>query len=391
MGKIVSFKMPDIGEGVVEGEVIEWLKEVGSPIAKDEAVVVVMTDKATVELPSLVRGRLVKQHYKVGEMAQKGQPLYDVEQEEEGGQEGVKAQTHQPDPIAAPIHPPPPARSLQPPPSTPIKALPKVRHIAKELKIDLAQVPATGKDGRVTEEDLAAFMPHKDHTVSWTGIRALMTKRMEESHQKIATFSYFEQVDVQRLVDMRKKFKDKGDKEGIKVTFMPFFIKALSLSLKAFPLVNSSLLSAHELLIHDAHHIGIAIATERGLIVPVLKSVEELSLHEVIRRYSALIAKAQANQLDALDMKEGTVTITNFGAFAEGGGLFATPVILYPQAAILGLSRIRKAPLVVNDALMIRDTLFLSWTFDHRIIDGELAARFSSHFAKLIKEPALLL
>lgn len=351
MDKIITIKLPDIGEGIVEGEVIEWLKKVGDPVLQDEPVVTVMTDKATVELPSPHAGVLHKQHTPAGEVALVGKPLYDIAVSEEKR----------------------------------VLATPAMRRLAKERGIDLKQVAPTGKEGRITEADLAKN--GDDEARPLHGIPKIMAKKMSESHREVVDFSYFEQVDATRLIQLKSKLK--GEAKDFSVTFMPFFLRALSLALTKYPLVNSSL-SGETQIIHHHHNIGIATSTEQGLMVPVIKQVEKMSLEQVIRACDELKLKVAQGKLAPSDLQGGTITISNYGTLSPGS-LWATPVINYPEAAILAIAKIHKQPVVINDEIVIREMLNLSWTFDHRLIDGDLAAHFAHAFARLIANPAALL
>lgn len=406
MSQIFTVNLPDIGEGVVEGEVIEWLKKEGDSLKQDEPVVVVMTDKATVELPAPHPGVLAKQYFKPGEVAIKGKPLYDIQ-------------------LEAPLTKPEKPASLKPeqPTSTRVEkkeaplskderqpcchqgtalAIPPVRKLAKDLGIDINQVKGTGREGRVTVADLQQVASSKtaksevlrlpdDEEVSVHGIPLLMAKRMALSHAHIPQFSYFEEIDAGRLVSMRDKFKEGASKEKVSVTYMPFFIRALVLTIKKFPLINSSFDSeSHTLLVHKHFNIGIAVSTPYGLIVPVLKDAQNLSLEDLIRSYETLKTKALEKQLSSSDMKEATITISNYGSLA-GGGKWATPVINYPEAAILAVARIQKQPAVKDDQIFIKETLNASWSFDHRIVDGDTASTCSHYFSSLIQNPARLL
>lgn len=402
MGKIITVSLPDIGEGVVEGEVVQWLKNIGDPLKQDEPVVLVMTDKATVELPAPFPGKLANQHRKQGEIAQKDHPLYDIELASEEKREDEKKLPEAPV-IKIPTAVSPQKSSFNSK-SGEALAVPAVRHLAKEVGIDINLVEGTGKDGRVTAEDLkriqgtqeanepsTVFSQVDDEDVLLSGIPFLMVKKMAESKKQIPHFSYFEQADASRLVQLRLNFKHEGNKRGIQVTFMPFLIRALSLTLGKFPRLNSSLELVNKTLhIHHHHHIGIAMSTELGLIVPVLKNVETMDLNTLIYAYEELKEKAYQKRLQSEDMKGGTFTISNFGV-PGGGGQWATPIINYPEAGILAISRIEKEPLVKNEEVAVRDVLHLSWSFDHRIIDGDLAAVASHHLASLIANPAALL
>lgn len=410
MEKIFTVNMPDIGEGVIEGEVIQWLKQQNDLLSQDEPVVVVMTDKATVELPSPYPGRLIKQYYKVGQIAIKDQPLYDIEI----AGEAVVGHPTSETPAQSVLPIPQPKRSEKTQPITPLtpphttalhkSATPPARKLARDLGVDINLVTSSGKEGCVTSEDVIHYHASMlktsvspalrlpgDREEPIVGIRNLMAQRMTESKATIPHFSYFEQVDATRLVQLRDRFKEEGSKQSIAVTYMPFIIKSLSMSLKAYPVINSSVdLINNKLIIHQHHNIGIAISTENGLIVPVLKDVQELTLPQVIIAYEELKQRALTNKLHSNDMKEATMTISNFGVLG-GGGLWATPIINHPEIAILALSKIHKEPIVKNDNIAIRDVLNLSWSFDHRIIDGDLAATFSHYFSALLQNPAPLL
>jgi pyruvate dehydrogenase E2 component (dihydrolipoamide acetyltransferase) len=407
MSQIFTVVMPDIGEGVMEGEVVHWLKKLNDPLMQDEPVVTLMTDKATVELPAPYPGKLAKIYYQEGQIALRDKPLYDIEVDEnivlkqaekkpEPSQQ-EKQQVVKTEKAPTTINKTSTARSLAAPPT---------RKLAQNLGIDIDQVNGTGPEGRVTNDDVVRYhagvcQPEISQTQplhlsgdseeAITGIRNLMSKKMSEAHRIVPQFAYFERFDATRLVQLRLKFKEAGVKEGIAITFMPFIIKALSLTLKKYPVVNSSVDQAsNKIILHKHHNIGIAIASKGGLIVPVLKDVQNMTIEEVIRKYSELREKAMNNKLLPSDMKESTITISNFGVL-EGGGVWATPIVNYPEVAILGIGRIHKHPVVRNDEVVIRDVLNLSWGFDHRIVDGELAAHVSHEMSSLLQDPAPLM
>lgn len=376
---LYPFLMPDIGEGVVEGEVVSWLKKEGDPVKKDEAVLILMTDKATVELPSPYAGTLVKRFYKEGEIAKKGLPLYEI-------------QTEQPVTLTANAPIKEVVQSLPKPAVKGTRALaaPLVRKMAREMQLDLAEIKGSGPDGRVLKEDLNQKATG-DKTVPLIGIQHLMAEKMALSHKEIPAFSYFHEADATRLMQLHDSMGVEGKKQGIHVTFMPFFIRALSLTIQKFPLINSSFdKEKEEAILHAFHHIGIAISSPLGLIVPVLKHVEKMNLKEIVAAYEDLKQRAASNHLQKEEMKGGTITITNFGALS-GSGVYATPIINHPESAILGVSRIQKEPAAYHGEVVLRDRLHLSWSFDHRLIDGNLAAQVAKTFTHWIENPALLL
>lgn len=401
--------LPDIGEGVVEGEVIEWLKNVGDALKQDEPVVVVMTDKATVELPSPYPGTLAKQYSAVGQTAIKGKPLYDIALATPIDPPPIKAVEITKTASGCPFLPPkdvPNQRLTRQPASNSHKALaaPPIRKLAKELGIDINAIQGKGSQGQVTREDMQAYVANHralssvefprfpdDSVEPLAGIPRLMAEKMALSKQHAAHFSYFEQIDATRLVQLRENIKKETIKEGIHLTYMPFLIRALSLSIQQYPKINSCVnMENHTYILHKQQNIGIAINTPLGLIVPVLRGVQALSLEEIIKEYDRLKTAALAHQLRPQDMKESTISISNFGVLGSGG-MWATPVINYPEVAILAIARIQKRPLVKNGELLVRDTLNLSWSFDHRIIDGDMAANFSRHYGHILQHPIALL
>lgn len=417
--------LPDIGEGIVEGEVIEWLKKVGDPISRDEAVVTVMTDKATVELPSPCSGKLTKQYYKVGEIAKVDAPLYEIETQEEPSYDEL---THHEQFSASPslVEKLEPAKQEKQLERKKNLASPPTRKLAQELGVDIQRVSGTGKGERVTDADVIHFhssmkaekpqrmpqdMPQaiqkgrraapiipfstpvahlsEDEEIPVIGLKNTVAEKMVESKYIIPHFSYFDQADATRLIKLREHVKLQAEKEGFKATYMPFFIRALSLTIRKHPILNSSFdLDHHSLIIHHHQNIGIAKHTDKGLFVCVLKEVQEMSLDGIIKSYDSLMRKADSGKLEHHDLVGSTMTITNFGPL---GGLWATPIINYPEAAILGIAKIQKQPVVKNDQIEARDMLNLSWSFDHRIIDGGAAANISNTFIHFIQHPAEIL
>lgn len=394
MGNIVTVNLPDIGEGVVEGEVIEWLKKEGDQLQQDEPVVIVMTDKATVELPAPQSGKLAKCYFQPGEKAILNHPLYDIEVFSEIPSRSAKVESVIPKSIKTEVRKP--AHSSK----GKVFSTPATRRLARDLDIDISKISGSGKDGRVLPEDIKKQVIHEVESINQfvgdvskplIGIPALMAKRMSESKRLIPHFSYFETVDATRLVQLRDKIKFQGEKEGLHVTYMPFFIRALSLTIQQFPQINSALdTQKNELIQHLRQNVGIAISTNQGLIVPVLKDVQDKGIDDLIHAYEELKEKALTGKLKSSDMQESTISISNYGVLG-GGGVWATPIINYPEIAILAINKIQKQPFVKNDELVVRNALNLSWSFDHRVIDGDLAANVSHYFATLIQNPAPLL
>ncbi|MBB65655.1 MAG: dihydrolipoamide acetyltransferase [Waddliaceae bacterium] len=432
MSRIYTVLLPDIGEGVVEGEVIEWLKEVGDRLEQDEPVVVVMTDKATVELPAPHPGTLAKQYHEPGQIAIKDRPLYDIaldkdyeavgleseedskkESEEEAADELVALASSNSATAVMPKARVPMQRAA----GTKALATPPVRHLAQQLGINLDSVAGSGPEGRVLKEDLQALARGQEGTTAagpetsraaprvlksspiWDlegdvrtpmiGVRKYIAEKMVEAKYLIPNFAYFDQADMTRLMGLRKNLKQRAQEEGIRLTFMPFFIRVLSLCLKEFPAFNSSYDPfTNELVTHKQHNIGIAIKTDRGVIVPVLKGVQDMNLTEVVYAYEELKNRALAEKLSSSDMKESTITLSNFGTV---GGMWATPIINYPEVCILGMARAVEQPVVRKGEIVIRPMMNLSWCCDHRVIDGDQTASFSNYFIHLVQHPAEIL
>jgi len=433
MENIFTVTLPDIGEGVVEGEVIEWLKNVGDSLGQNEPVVVVMTDKATVELPAPYPGKLSKQYFQPGQIAIKDKPLYDIELDSQDAmaseqqkmalseqkkhlesvassksklesqpEKQTKDVVESPGPSTLPSD-----RSLE----NEALAIPAVRRLAREVNVNLNDIEGSGKEGRVTGEDLYRHLRQQPQPLSSPsapnilplnlpgdtqepiiGIRNLMSKRMSDSKARIPHFSYFEQVEVERLIQLKNNTKSQTDAAGIHLTYMPFFIRALSICMGQHPILNSCCETPPgTLTLHRQQNIGIAVASRHGLIVPVLKNVQLMSLEQLIRSYDDLIHRAQQGKLDAREMREATITISNYGNTASSTGAFSTPIINLPEVAILALSRIHAHPCVKGNDVVVKDVINLSWSFDHRVIDGHTAMQISHDFCTLIRNPAALL
>jgi pyruvate dehydrogenase E2 component (dihydrolipoamide acetyltransferase) len=394
---IFTVNLPDIGEGVVEGEVLEWLKKLGDELHQDEPVVVVMTDKATVELPAPQPGKLAKCYFQPGEKAILNHPLYDIELSSETSSSNME-------PVQDKfLEKQIPKEELKKSEVLPTKrglSTPATRRLARELGIDISKIAGSGKGGRVLVEDIKNHVIQEIPSINRLsgdifkpiiGIPALMAKRMAESKRLIPHFTYCEIADATRLVQLRHKLKSEGEKEGLHITYMPFFIRALSLTIQQFPQINSALDSQrNELILHQRQNVGIAISTKQGLIVPVLKDVQNKGIKELVCAFEELKEKAFTGHLKSSDMQESTISISNYGVLG-GNGMWATPIINYPEIAILAVNKIQKQPMVKNEELVVRNALNLSWSFDHRIIDGDMAANISHYFVTLIQNPAALL
>jgi pyruvate dehydrogenase E2 component (dihydrolipoamide acetyltransferase) len=408
--------LPDIGEGVVEAEVQRWLVAPGDVVEEDQPLVEVMTDKANVTIPSPRRGRIVRLFWKEGEFAQVNQPLVEIEVE--------TAAAAQP-PAAAPATRAAPSGAeargaAGEAPGQRALAAPAVRALARELGVDVNAVRGTGPGGRVTKEDLrrtpgnghgatatptatATPIPiptpiptsppqavaEPDERIPLRGVRKRIAENMARSKRTAAHFTFVEQADVSELVRVKDRIAEAAKGEGVKVTFLPFVVKAVVAALRRHPKLNATMDEERgELVLHHRFDLGIASATDAGLVVPVLRGADRRSLLDVAREIERLAADAKAGRVRPEDLGRSTFTLTSLGAL---GGLFATPVLNHPEVAILGLHRIRPTPVVKDGAVVVRDVMHVSVTSDHRVVDGHEAAAFAYDVIRTLEDPDLLL
>jgi 2-oxoglutarate dehydrogenase complex dihydrolipoamide succinyltransferase (E2) component len=403
----MEFKLPDLGEGITEGEVLKWLAKEGDQIKEDQPIVEVMTDKVNVQIPSPRTGKVAKIMVREGELAKVGQTIMIIDEAASAGP------TSSASPAASPPPPPPPSA---PPSSAPpgpmaqgVLATPATRRLARELGVAIESIRGTGPQGRVTDEDVRrsalgrgpAAVPtqappavpsapgQREEVVPLRGLRRTISERMAKSLRTTAQVTHVDEADMTELVLLREAFKGSAEKRGVKLTYLPFIIKALVPALKEFPYVNSTLdEAAGSITLKKYYNIGIATDTEQGLVVPVVKDVDRKDIFELAGEIERLSAKARGGQLSLDDVHGSTFTITNVGSI---GGLFATPIINLPEAAILGLHKIAKRPVVRDGKVEIRDTTYLSLSFDHRIFDGAYAARFTTRLIETIQDTKRLL
>lgn len=388
----VEFKFPDIGEGVMEGEVTKWLVNEGDYVKRDQPLVEVMTEKVTVELPSPVAGTVLKIMARAGETIRVGQTV--VVLGEKG--ETVPAQTIAGPSTAttSPIHNDS-QRMVQPSAQGKTIATPAVRKFARELNVDLTVVQATGPGGRITEEDVrnasrrvpqsTAQAEGLEERVPLKGIRKTIAERMGKSKQIAAHVTHVEEVDFTELVYIRERAKQVAQKSNVKMTYLPFVVKAVVEGLKKYPHFNASLDDhENEIVVKKYYNIGIAVATENGLIVPVIKDADKKSLMQVAQEIEELGEKARTNKLTLNETRGGTFTLTNIGSI---GGVFSTAIINHPEVAILAIGRIVKRPAVINGNIVVRDIVNFSLNFDHRVLDGADAANFLNMVRQSLEEP----
>ncbi len=466
----LEFRLPDIGEGVVEGEVVRWLVNEGDTLREDQPMVEVMTDKATVEIPSPRAGKVARILAPAGKTCAVGQVMVVIEEKGDlpgatgaragaasaavsgahggaasavvsgaahGGATGVIATS------AAVLHAGP--RSVTVPLATvsrKILAAPATRQLARELGVDLRGVGGTGPGGRVTKEDVrrgagqrqtaaqtawaqtsrapAAYLqgalpppapplspapaaapqrtaapsqrtpsgPWEDERLPFRGLRRKIAENMTRSKHQAAHFTYVEECDATELVALRARAKKRAEERGIRLSYLPFIVKAVVAGLKKFPIVNATLdAEREEIVLRKQYHVGVAAATEGGLVVPVLHDADQMSLFEMSAQLEALSEKARTGKATREELSGSTFTISSLGTL---GGVLATPIINFPEVAILGVHKMKETPVVREGQIVIRTMMNLSISLDHRIVDGYQGAQFLAHVISLLEDPTLM-
>jgi pyruvate dehydrogenase E2 component (dihydrolipoamide acetyltransferase) len=439
---IYEFKLPDIGEGIHEGEITKWLVKNGDSVTEDQPIVEVQTDKILVELPSPVTGKVLEIKMQEGTVATVGDVIVTFETAGAGNAAQTDSQPQQPvaETPPAPATQPAAGESKQAPaasatPAAPAKATngvilatPSVRKYAREKGVDLTTVVGTGKNNRITREDVdraaagapaaattpaaapqvqpepvaqtqAAQAPTADKTVPQAttaeervplkGIRKTIAQAMAKSKYTAPHVTIMDEVDVTKLVELRTQQKAVAEQKGIKLTYLPFIVKAVVSGLRAYPALNASIDDEREEIVYKYdYHIGIATDTDQGLLVPVVRSADRKSMWTIASEIADLAKRGREGKLTVPELKGSTFTITNIGS---AGGMFFTPIINYPEVAILGVGRITEKPVVKDGQLAIAPVLALSLSFDHRLIDGVTAQQFMNHIKRLLSDPQALL
>ncbi len=414
MGSFV-FKLPDIGEGVVEGEVVQWHVSVGDSVSEDDPIVDVMTDKATVTIPSPVSGIISSLSGDVGDMIAVGSSLMEIDSEGEGaGPEAEDTEEQEPvsdpDPPKAP-EPAPAPKALEPVHSEiqtqigRVLASPAVRKRARENDVDLSNVRGSGPAGRIRHADLDAFIaaggavsgaPPMAYSLKRTevtqvkvvGLRRKISEQMSLSKSRIPHFSYFEEVDITELESLRQILNSTRDEIQPKLTYLPFIMIALAKIMPDHPECNAHFDDEAGVVNRNAAvNLGIATQTDRGLYVPVVKHVESMDIWKTASEMQRVSGSARDGSASLDELTGSTFTITSLG---REGGLGATPIINHPEVAILGVHKAREMPVARNGAIVIRRIMNLSSAFDHRVVDGADGASLIQHLKRMLENPALI-
>src|SRR3989338_5083652 len=410
---VFEFKFPDVGEGITEGELVKWLIKEGDKVREDQVIGEIETDKAIVQIPSPKAGTILRIHIKEGGIVKVGETLVtigetgekvEVKKEEKPKSVGVMGVLEEAkEDIEIPVKKENKVEKVEG-----VLATPAIINLAKSLNVNLADIKGSGPGGRITKEDVenATKGSYQEVTknevsgikvtkkydmfgyvdrIQLKGIRKATAKLMDESHIKAAHVMHSDLIDITHLYEIIEKEKVKAAKKNIKLTYLPFIIKAVIDSLKEHPYLNATLDdSNNEIILKKYYNIGVAVDTEDGLLVPVIKVADSKKILDLAKEIEELAEKARTRKIDLMDLRGGTFTITNVGSI---GGLYFVPIINYPEAAILGLGRIHDAALVINGKVEIRKVLPISISFDHRILDGAEAARFANKIKELLEDP----
>jgi pyruvate dehydrogenase E2 component (dihydrolipoamide acetyltransferase) len=390
-------KLPDIGEGLVEGEIVEWLVKEGDYVKMFQPLVRVLTAKATVEIPSPFEGRILRLLAKPGDVVRVGAPIAEIEAPE------VQVATGAPG--ASDVERVEARESAREALQVPVRAPPRVRKLARELGVDLSKVKGTGPGGVITEEDVlryaeeskkAAEAPRQPALVEGAvervplkGIRRIMASKMVEAKSRIPHAYIVEEVDVTELVKLRDVLRQDAESKGVKLTLLPFIVRAVVKALKEYPLLNASLDEERgEIIVKKFYNIGVAVDTPQGLVVPVIKGADGKGLYQIAREIGELAEKAREGKTSLEDVTGGTFSITNIGSV---GTVLGMAIINYPEAAILGVHRLVEVPRYVDGELKPRKIVYLSLSFDHRFIEGAYATRFLLAVKRYLENPAILM
>ena len=393
----VEVKLPDIGEGIAEGEIAKWLVKEGDYVKKYQPLVEVITVKVNVEIPSPYEGKVVKLLAKEGQVLKVGEPLLLIETPEAGEKPAEvekKAEAEASQTAAAPTQAAKPRAQ--------VLATPAVRKLARELGVDLTTVQGTGPGGRITEEDVrraaskpkieaaptrvAAIVEEKPVTrVPLKGLRRIIADHLVTAKTRAALVTIFDYADASALISLREALKPKAEERGVKLTYLPIIMKLLVPVLRQYPMLNANVDDERgEIIVFQEINIGVAVDAPEGLTVPIVKNVEKKDVFTLAAELEALSNKARQGKLSLDDVKGGTFSITNYGAI---GGLRGTPIINYPEVAILGTGRIEKRPVVVNDEIVVRPVMELALTVDHRVVDGGYMSGFLNTLKQYLENP----
>jgi 2-oxoglutarate dehydrogenase E2 component (dihydrolipoamide succinyltransferase) len=401
----IEIRVPQLPESVADATLVTWHKQAGQSVSRDENLADLETDKVVLEVPAPVNGILKELKIGPGTSVTSGQLLAVLE---EGAAPAV-APAQAAAPAAAPAASAPAAKAAPAAAASGNdKLAPSVRRMVEEKQLDPAKIPATGRDGRLTKGDVVEYLDQpaaksagaaapapavgaagrQDQRVPMTRLRARIAERLLEAQQTQAQLTTFNEVDLKSVMDVRAKYKDSFEKKhGVKLGFMSFFVKAAVEALKRFPTVNASI-EGNDIVYHEYYDIGVAVSTDRGLMVPVIRDADLKSYADIEKEIGQFAAKAREGKITLEDLTGGTFSITNGGTF---GSMMSTPIVNLPQSAILGMHATKERPVVINGEVVVRPMMYVAVSYDHRIIDGREAVQFLVAIKDCLEDPARLL
>jgi 2-oxoglutarate dehydrogenase E2 component (dihydrolipoamide succinyltransferase) len=396
----IEVKVPQLPESVTDATLVAWHKQPGEPVGRDENLVDLETDKVVLEVPAPAAGVIKEIKVENGATVTSGQVLAILE-------EGAAAAASKPAAAQSP------AAASEAKAASAAKLAPAAKRMVAENKLDAGQIPGSGRDGRISKGDVIQHMAGKDtapakpaakpapavklptpsgarteQRVAMTRLRARIAERLVQAQSTAAMLTTFNEVDLTAVNEIRARYKDKFEKKhGVKLGFMSFFVKASIEALRRFPAVNASL-DGNDIVYHEFYDIGVAVSTDRGLMVPVLRNAEMMSFAEIEIAVGAYAQKAREGSITLEELSGGTFTLTNGGVF---GSLMSTPILNPPQVAILGMHKIQERPMVVDGEIKVRPMMYLALTYDHRIVDGRESVQFLVAIKEALEDPARLL
>ena len=381
---VYNFKLADIGEGIVEGEVSKWYVKVGDVVKENQPLVEIITEKVTVELPSPADGTITKIGPDAGKIVKVGEVIVVIDD----GKEGKGIEESSEDVIEVEKKEIIKEKNK----SNKIIATPAVKRLAKEMGVDINRVVGTEENGRITEKDVKLYskleVQSNEERIAFRGTRRTIAERLSESSNRVVQAWIMEEIDMTNVTELKNKLKETSSEE-IKLTYMPFFVKAVIRSLKSSPRINASLDEEKEdIVIKKDYNIGIATDTKQGLLVPVIKKAQGKDIITIAKEIEELSREAKKGELELADTQGGTFTITNIGAI---GGISSIPIVNYPEVAILAINKIMKKVVLWEGEIVARDRVYLSLSFDHRVLDGADVARFLNSIRKCLEEPESLM
>lgn len=381
---VYNFKLADIGEGIVEGEVSRWYVKVGDVVKENQPLVEIITEKVTVELPSPADGTITKIGPDAGKIVKVGEVIVVIDD----GKEDKSIEESSEDVIEVEKK----DIIIEKNKSNKIIATPAVKRLAKEMGVDINRVVGTKEEGRITEKDVKLYskleVQSNEERIAFRGTRRTIAERLSKSSDRVVQAWIMEEIDMTNVTKLKNELKETSA-EKIKLTYMPFFVKAVIRSLKSSPRINASLDEEKEdIVIKKDYNIGIATDTEQGLLVPVIKKAQDKDIITIAKEIEELSREAKKGELELADTQGGTFTITNIGAI---GGISSIPIVNYPEVAILAINKIMKKVVLWEGEIVARDRVYLSLSFDHRVLDGADVARFLNSIRKYIEEPESLM